>query len=82
MLKYSIQKRILREFSQNAKQINKKVGSMEWSLDYYKNLRIYKDKTTVELMNAKMVWNLCKLDKIVDNGELLYNFSSKIIGKI
>jgi len=67
-----------RRFSERLKSINNK--KIDTSLEFYKKLRIYKDKSAFGLFNSKVVWMACERDIIVDNGEQLYKMSSSILG--
>lgn len=47
---------------------------------YFKDLRIYKEKSTLELINLFMINKLLHYAVFVNNANLLYEWSSKIFG--
>jgi len=74
-----LQYKIGRSFGELIKAINRK--KIDNSKCFYKQLRIYKEKSNGGLANAKVVWSLCELDSVVDNGNFLYDMSKKLFGK-
>jgi len=69
-----------RRFSEKAGTLGTR--KVDTSLDFYKKLRIYKEKSNFGLINSRLVWMACERDMIVDNGEYLYNMSTKLIGTL
>lgn len=49
-------------------------------LNYYKNLRIFKEKSTAELVNLFMLNKLLHYSIFVNNADFLYKLSAKILG--
>lgn len=49
---------------------------------YFKNLRIYKEKTTFELLNLFMINKLLHYAVFVNNADRIYKISCKILGNI
>ncbi len=47
----------------------------------YVNLRVYKNLSTVNLLNAMMCNRVMKKSILVDNSRRIYNLTSKIFGK-
>merc|ERR1711976_405510 len=71
--------RLGRRFGDIIKTINKK--KIDNSTCFYKQLRIYKEKSNTGLANAKIVWSICELDSVVDNGNFLYYLSKRLFGR-
>lgn len=49
-------------------------------MKYYRDLRIYKEKSALELANLFMINKLLHYSFFVNNAHLLYSYSSKILG--
>lgn len=50
------------------------------SIDALKSLRIYKSKTTPELLNSLLVTTSVRFDSIVDNSEHIYKLLCSTLG--
>jgi len=70
-------KQLNRRFSERVKGWQNTVNN---SVDHYKKLRIYKESSTLGLLNSRLVWTVCERDILVDNGEKLYKLSTSILG--
>jgi len=57
-------------------------GCSEATMKYYRDLRIYKEKSALELANLFMINKLLHYSFFVNNAHLLYNYSSKFFGKM
>lgn len=49
-------------------------------MKYYRDLRIYKEKSTLELANLFMINKLLHYSFFVNNAHLIYKYSSKFLG--
>ena len=51
------------------------------NFDYYKSIRIYKEKSLIELLNYISLNELCRHPIFVRNSLSLYHFAKKVLGK-
>ncbi|CAK8681331.1 unnamed protein product [Clavelina lepadiformis] len=65
----------------NVSESNKKLVEKQWDIDFENAEKAYMNKSTFEILRAALVFQLCTINFLVDNGIYMAKYVEKIFGQ-